>query len=75
MTTNIKQALVMGLVAGVLATIGYVLQVGDVFSIDVHALVNVFALALLTAVSAFLTNLGTTSRGNFLGAVNIKDID
>jgi len=57
-----------------LGAVGYVLKVGDVFAIDVHALVNVFALGGLTAVSAFLTNLMTTKEGNFLGAVNIKDI-
>lgn len=72
--TSIRQALVMGIVAGILATIAYVLKVGDVFAIDVHALVNVFALAGFTAISAFLTNLGTTKKGNFLGAVNVKDV-
>lgn len=72
--TNIKSALVMGLVAGVIASIGYVLKVGDLFAIDVHALINVFALAGLTSISAFITNLLTTQRGNFLGAVGVKDI-
>lgn len=64
----------MGVVAGVLAAIAYVLKVGDVFAIDVHALVNVFALAGLTAVSAFITNLLTTKSGKFLGAVSVKDV-
>lgn len=64
----------MGIVAGVLATIAYVLKIGDVFAIDVHALVNVFSLAGLTAVSAFLTNLMTTKQGNFIGAVKVKDV-
>ncbi len=71
---NLKQALVMGLVTGLLAVIAYVLKVGDVFALEVHALVNCFAIAGLTAVGSFLTNLMTTSSGKFLGAVSIKDV-
>lgn len=71
--TNIKAALVNGLVAGVIATIGYVLGVGDLFALDVHALVNVFALAGLTAISSFITSLLTSPEtGKFAGAVKIK---
>lgn len=72
---NIKSALVMGGIAGVIASIGYVLKVGDLFALDVHSLVNCFALAALTSVSSFITNLLTTQSGNFLGAVKLKDVN
>ncbi len=72
--TNVRQALVVGFVAGVLALIAFFLHAGTFFGVDFHAVVNAFGLAALSAISVFLTGLGTTKRGKFLGAVSVKDV-
>lgn len=70
--TNIKSALVSALITAILAIAGYIIGVGDVFAIDVHALVNVGALSALTAVVSVIKSFLTTNGGNFVGAVSIK---
>lgn len=74
--TNIKSALAMGLVSGVLAMIAFILLNGSIFTLDIKGLVDAGVLAGLTSISAFITtNFLTTQRGNFVGAVKIKDIN
>lgn len=70
--TNVKSALVSGVITAVLAGASYIIGLGDVFSIDVHALVNVISLAALTAIVSLVKSLLTTDSGNFVGSVNIK---
>lgn len=69
--TNIKSALVSFVISGTLAGALYVLQVGDVFAIDLHGLVNVVSIAVLVAVVSFLKSLGTSTDGTFAG-IQIK---
>lgn len=54
-------------ISGILAGALYILQVGDVFAIDVHGLVNVVAIAVLVAVVSFIKSLGTLPDGTFAG--------
>lgn len=70
--TNVKSALISALLTAVLSFAVYVLGVGDVFKLDVHAAVNVVALSALTALVSFIKSSFTTSAGNFAGLVNIK---
>lgn len=69
---NIKSALVSGLIMAVLAMIGYVIGIGDIFKIDVHAIVNIGVLAGLGVVQSLVKNLLTTNDGKFVGKVEIK---
>lgn len=71
-TTNVKSALVSAFLTACLALAGYVIGVGDIFKIDVHAFANVGALSLLTAVVSIIKSFLTTPSGNFVGAVAIK---
>ena len=70
--TNIKSALVSAVITAILAGAGYIIGVGNVFQIDVHAFVNVLALSALTALVSVIKSLLTTSQGNFVGAVAVK---
>ncbi len=72
--TNLKQALVVGVVSGVLALIAFFTNAGTFFGLDPHKIIDVFGLAGIAAVGMFLTNLMTTKKGKFLGAVSVKDI-
>lgn len=69
---NIKSALVSGVITGILGVAGYIIEVGDIFKLDVHTLVNVGALSALTTIVSLIKSFLTTSSGNFVGAVNIK---
>lgn len=66
---NVKGAVVSLVVAALVAIGFYVLQVGDVFKLDWHVLVNAAAIAFVTSL---LKSLGTTSEGKFVGAVQVK---
>lgn len=70
-TMNIKSSLISALLTAILATAGYVIGVGNVFSIDVHALVNVAALSALTAIVSLLKSFLTDQQGNFAGTVKV----
>jgi len=69
--TMLKSALVSVALSAVLAGALYILQIGDVFAIDVHGLVNVVAIAVLVGVVSFLKSLGTDTKGKF-GGIKIK---
>lgn len=69
---NIKGALISAIITAVLAIAGYIIGVGDIFNIDVHALVNVGALSALTALVSVIKSLLTTQSGDFVGAVKVK---
>ncbi len=65
--TNIKSALVSFVISGVLAGALYVLQVGNVFALDIHKLINVVAIAVLVALVSLIKSSGTQSDGTFAG--------
>lgn len=71
MKTNIKSALVSFAISGILAGALYILQIGDVFAIDIKGLVNVVFIAILVAVVSFLKSIGTNKDGTFAG-IKIK---
>lgn len=70
---NIKSALVSGLITAVLAMAGYLIGIGDIFKIDVHAIVNVGALSALTALVSAIKSFFTTSEGNIIGVTKIVE--
>lgn len=57
------------IIAVIVAVGSYVLGVGDVWSLDWHVLTNN---AVLAGVASVLTSLGTTKKGNFVGAVPVE---
>lgn len=69
--TMIKSALVSGVLAGILAGAVYIIGVGDVFALNLHSLVNVVAIAVLTVIVSLIKNIGTSSTGSFAG-VQVK---
>jgi len=70
--TNIKSALVSGVITGVLGIAVYIIGVGDIFNLDVRTLANVGVLSALTTIVSLIKSLLTTSAGNFVGAVKVK---
>ena len=80
---NVKGALVSGVITGVvlgiLAMLGYILQVGDLFGLDWKVLINTGAMAAISGLVAgvsVIKNLLTTNSGNFLGTTKIvSDIE
>jgi len=71
MWLNIKSALVSGLITGALGMAGYVIGVGDVFQLDTHSLINVFALSALTTIVSLVKATMTKDDGTIAG-VQIK---
>jgi len=55
--------------AVLVAVIGYVASVADIFSVDWHQLVNI---AVLAALASLLKSLGTSADGKFLKAYPVK---
>lgn len=51
------------------AGIGYVLQVGDVFALDWKQIVNI---AVMSGLGSLLKSLLTTNEGKFVGAIPVK---
>ena len=75
---NIKSAIVYGLlsslVLGVLASLGYVLKLGNIWGIDWKELTNVGILAAIggfVAGISIIKNLLTTNSGKFLGITEV----
>lgn len=69
---NIKSALVSAFVTALLGMAGYVIGLNDVYNINIHSLVNIGVLSLLTAIVSLLKNFLTSNNGEFLGVVNTK---
>lgn len=68
-TLNWKQVL-GALVSGVIvAVLGYLLKVGDVWAISTPAIINV---AVMTGATSLLKAFGSDSTGSFLGIVPTK---
>lgn len=64
---NIKSAFVTFIYFAILAMGGYVVGIGDIFKIDLHALVNVGVMAGLAGMVSLLKALTTSSTGKALG--------
>lgn len=71
MWINLKSALVSGLLMALFGAGTYVLQLGDVFKVEIHSLANIVALAFAAAIVSFVKNSLTTDSGNFAG-VKVK---
>lgn len=71
MWINIKSALVSGVLMGILAVAGYIIGVGDVFKLNLHALINSGVMAALTAAISLLKSSLTTDSGKLAG-IQIK---
>mgnify|MGYP001568264970 CR=1 FL=1 len=67
--SNVKSALVYGLLFGLLAILLQVQQAGSIFILDWKSLVDIGVVAMVGAVISFIKNLLTTNSGNFLGVV------
>jgi hypothetical protein len=66
MSNNIK-AVLGALVSGVLvAVLGYLLSVGDIWKISFHSIVNIGVMAFAGSLLKFV---GTTKQNNFVGTV------
>lgn len=71
MITNIKSALISGVLMAILGVATYVIGVGDVFSADGHTIVNIAVLAVLTSFVSFVKSILTSTEGTFAG-VQVK---
>ena len=65
--TNIKSAIVSGIITGILGMAGYIIGVGDIFKIDVHSILNVGAISALTVIVSLIKASLTTPQGNIAG--------
>ncbi len=68
---NLKSALVSGVIVGILGVAGYILNIGDIFKLDLHTLANVGAISALTAIVSLLKSVATTTNGKIAG-IQIK---
>lgn len=69
MNLNLK-AVAGAVVSGVIvAVLGYLGGVANIFEVDVKGLLNV---AVLAAIASLLKAVGTNADGAFLGAVKVK---
>ncbi len=74
---NIKQmskyskAILGAVVSGVIvAVLGYLLSVGDIWALNWHAIANI---AVMTAAASIIKWLGTSNKtGKFIGTVSVK---
>lgn len=64
---DFKRGLMLGIITGVIAILGYILNVGSVFSVDLKSMVDVGVIAAIPALISWLASLLTTSRGVTLG--------
>jgi hypothetical protein len=70
--TQVRSALVSGVITAVLAGAGYIIGVGDIFGLNFHSLANVTAISFLVAIVSLVKAVLTTPAGNFAGFVAIK---
>ena len=69
---KVANALAIAVVIGLGSAIAYVLKIGDLFSINIHSLANVFGLAVLGGIGALITSFLTTRQGNLIGIFPVK---
>jgi hypothetical protein len=69
--SNIRSALVYGLLSGLLSLFLYAISVGDIFALGSHAMLNAFVYGGLGSLVSLIKNLLTTNQGSFLGVTNV----
>lgn len=69
--TNMKSAIVSGILAAIVSMAVYVIGLGDIFKTDLHSLINIGAISLLTTIVSLLKSFMTTSSGSFLGLTKV----
>jgi len=68
---NIWSALVYGLMWGLLAVFIRISEIGNIFELNWHDLLNVFIMAAIGFLIPIIKNLLTTDKGNFLGVIKV----
>jgi hypothetical protein len=68
---SIKSAIVYGLLWAILAIALYMIQVGDVFALNIKELVNAGVFGFLGIFVSLIKNLLTTQDGKFLGVTTV----
>lgn len=71
MLITIKSALVSGALMAVLGVAVYIIDKGDVFALNSHAIINVGVMAFLTSVVS-LVKAGLTSPQGTVAGVQVK---
>ena len=56
-SSNIQSALVYVVLTAVLGLLMYVIGVGDVYAVDFHSIVNIFAISVMTGIVSLIKNL------------------
>ena len=69
--TNIKSALVYGVLTAILMMALYAVSVGDVFALNMKELTNAGVFGFITVVVSLLKNLLTTDGGKFLDVIKV----
>ena len=71
--TTLKSAIVSALLMAALQVSGYILSVGDIFKIEWNALANIAVLSLVTGLVSVIKSTLTNEKGEFVGAVKVKE--
>lgn len=69
---SLKGALVSTLLMAILGVLGYVVGLGDVYKIDLHALVNVGVMSLSTGIISLIKNFLSDNKGVFAGMIKTQ---
>ncbi len=65
--TSLKSALVSTVLMAVITVAGYIIGLGDIWKIDVHTLINLGVVSLLTGLVSLIKNYLTTENGTVAG--------
>jgi hypothetical protein len=71
--TNIKSAIISTVLTAILAMAVYVVSLNDIFVINLHTLINIGSISLLTGIISLIKSFLTTDTGRFLGTTKISD--
>ena len=72
--TNVKSALVSGIIMGILAIAAYIIGVGNIFTLDFHSLLNAGVLSALVTIVSLIKSFLTTSSGSVAGVQVVPPI-
>lgn len=70
--SNIKGALISGLLMALLGILSYVIDAKSIFSVNIETLANIGAIAFLTSLVSAIKSLLTNDNGDFVGVVKVK---
>lgn len=74
--SNIVSALVYAILMALVSMGIYIIEVGDIFALNSHVLINSGVLAFVTGIVSLIKNLLTDNAGKFLGVAKvIPDVD